>query len=85
MSYRHTNELRCRISLHTAPNQKFFSYNDQFYEQISGAVMDFFISPVIANIFMEHFEKEASERRQKSQMSVLLRIRRYVCDLETRS
>ncbi|XP_018401785.1 PREDICTED: uncharacterized protein LOC108778952 [Cyphomyrmex costatus] len=37
----------------------YFSYNDQFYEQTSGAAMGSPISPVVANIFMEHFEEEA--------------------------
>ena len=37
----------------------YFSYDNHFYEQTSGAAMGSPISPVIANIFMEHFEKEA--------------------------
>ena len=37
----------------------YFSYNNQFYEQTLGAAMGSPISPVIANIFMEHFAKEA--------------------------
>jgi len=45
----------------------YFSYNNQFYEQISGAAMDSPISPVIANIFMEHFEKEPLEKCSKNQ------------------
>jgi len=43
----------------------YFSYNDQFYEQTSGAAMGSPISPVIANIFMEHFEKEALQKTPK--------------------
>ncbi|XP_018307957.1 uncharacterized protein [Mycetomoellerius zeteki] len=43
----------------------YFSYNNQFYEQTSGAAMGSPISPVIANIFMEHFEKEALGKTPK--------------------
>jgi len=43
----------------------YFSYNDQFYEQTSGAAMGSPISPVIANIFVEHFEKEALQKAPK--------------------
>ena len=34
-------------------------WGDQFYEQKEGAAMGNPLSPVIANIFMEHFEEEA--------------------------
>ncbi|XP_018372103.1 PREDICTED: uncharacterized protein LOC108766985 [Trachymyrmex cornetzi] len=43
----------------------YFSYNNQFYEQTSGAAMGSPISPVIANIFMEHFEKETLGKTPK--------------------
>jgi len=36
----------------------YFSYNNQFYEQTSGVTMGSSISPIIANTFMEYFEKE---------------------------
>jgi len=42
----------------------YFSYNE-FYEQTSGAAMGSPISPVIANIFMEHFEKEVLQKTSK--------------------
>jgi len=44
----------------------YFSYNNQFYEQTSEAAMGSPISPVIANIFMEHFEKEALRKTFKN-------------------
>jgi len=40
----------------------YFSYNDQFYEQTSEAAMGSSISLVIANIFVEHFEKGALQK-----------------------
>ncbi|XP_018339041.1 PREDICTED: uncharacterized protein LOC108746640 [Trachymyrmex septentrionalis] len=43
----------------------YFSYYNQFYEQTSGAAMGSPISPVIANIFMEYFEKEALRKTSK--------------------
>jgi len=43
----------------------YFSYNNQYYEQTSGAAMGSPISPVIANIFMEHFENEALQKTPK--------------------
>ena len=40
----------------------YFSYNNQFYEQTSGVTMGSSISPIIANTFMEYFEKEAFKK-----------------------
>jgi hypothetical protein len=39
----------------------FFSFNGQFYEQTDGVAMGSPPSPVIANYFMEYFEKIALE------------------------
>ena len=36
-----------------------FCFNMKFYEQLQGAAMDSPVSPVIANIYMEHFESLA--------------------------
>ena len=36
-----------------------FSFNDSLYRQIFGAPMGSCISPVVANIFMEHIERQA--------------------------
>ncbi len=36
-----------------------FQWRDDFYEQTSGAAMGSPLSPVLANIFMEHFEQNA--------------------------
>jgi len=37
----------------------FFQFEDQLYEQIEGAAMGLPLSPIIANIYMEHFEELA--------------------------
>ena len=36
-----------------------FSFNDSLYRQIFGAPMGSCISPLVANIFMEHIERQA--------------------------
>jgi hypothetical protein len=40
----------------------YFSFADQFYEQFDGVAMGSPLSPVIANFFMEDFEKIAPYR-----------------------
>jgi len=62
----------------------YFSYNDQFYEQTSGAAMGSPISPVIVNIFKEHFEKEALQKNAKKTKSLIPLRSWYIRDLETR-
>ena len=37
----------------------FFSFQGEFYEQVSGAAMGSPLSPIVANLFMENFEKKA--------------------------
>lgn len=37
----------------------YFQYQDSYYEQIEGAAMGSPLLPIIANIYMEHFEKTA--------------------------
>jgi len=67
-----SHSFNCFTTIH-------FFYNNQFYEQISGAAMG---SPIIANIFMEYFEKEAL-RKMPKKPEISLR-RRHIRDLETR-
>jgi retron-type reverse transcriptase len=40
----------------------YFCFGGQFYEQTGGAAMGSPLSPVIANFFMEDFEKKAIEQ-----------------------
>ena len=42
-------------------NSTSFMFQGQFYQQMEGAAMGSPLSPIIANIFMEHFEKQALE------------------------
>ena len=37
----------------------YFSFQDQFYEQIEGAAMSSPVSPIVANLYMEYFEQKA--------------------------
>ena len=40
-------------------NTTYFVYNGDFYQQTHGAAMGSPVSPLVANIYMEHFEKRA--------------------------
>ena len=37
----------------------YFSFQNKFYEQVKCAAMGSALSPIVANLYMEHFEKEA--------------------------
>ena len=37
----------------------YFSFQDQFYEQVEGAAMGFPFSPIVANLYMEYLEQKA--------------------------
>ena len=40
-------------------NNTYFSFQNEFYEQVEGAAMGSLVSPIIANLYMGHFEREA--------------------------
>ena len=42
-------------------NSTSFMFQGQYYQQMEGAAMGIPLSPIIANIFMEHFEEQALE------------------------
>ena len=42
----------------------YFQYQDSYYEQTEGAAMGSPLSPIMANIYMEHFEEMAVESAQ---------------------
>ena len=37
----------------------YFSFQDQFYEQVKGVAMGSLVSPIVANLYMEYFEQKA--------------------------
>ena len=37
----------------------YFSFQNRFYEQVEGVAMGSLVSPIVANLYMEHFEREA--------------------------
>ena len=37
----------------------YFSFQDQFYEQVEGAAMGSPVSPIVANLYMEYLEHKA--------------------------
>ena len=37
----------------------YFSFQNKFYEQVEGVAMGSPVSPIFANLYMEHFEREA--------------------------
>ena len=37
----------------------YFSFQGQFYEQVKGVAMGSPVSPIVANLYMEHFEQKA--------------------------
>ena len=37
----------------------YFSFQDQFYEQVKGAAMGSLVSPIVANLYMKYFEQKA--------------------------
>ena len=42
----------------------YFQFGSEFYEQIEGAAMGSPLSPIVVNIYMEHFEKTALDSAQ---------------------
>ena len=50
----------------------YFSYKNKYYEQVQGAAMGSPVSPIVANLYMEHFEGEAL--RSASHPQVLVQV-----------
>ena len=40
-------------------NSTYFAYNGKFYKQIHGCAMGSPVSPIVANLYMERFERQA--------------------------
>ena len=45
----------------------YFSFQDQFYEQVEGAAMGTPVSPIVANLYMEYLEQKALSTAPKPQ------------------
>ena len=54
LSVQNTTEL-LGFCLHNT----YFSFQNKFYEQVEGTAMGSPVSPLVANLYMEHFEREA--------------------------
>ena len=37
----------------------FFSFQNKFYEQVEGVAMKSLVSPIVAKLYMEHFDRKA--------------------------
>ena len=53
-----------RFCLHNT----YFSFQYKFYEQVEGAAMGSPVSPIVDNLYMEHFEGEALRSASHSQV-----------------
>ena len=40
-------------------HSKYFYFQNNFYEQVEDVAMGFPVSPIVANLYMEYFEKKA--------------------------
>jgi hypothetical protein len=45
--------------LDICPTTTYFQFEDKFYQQNEGTAMGISLSPVVSNIFIEHFEEIA--------------------------
>ena len=52
--------------LHICLTTTYFSFEGQYYQQNDGAAMGSPLSPIVANIYMEHFEKIAIQTPNKT-------------------
>ena len=76
-------DIQCRTTLSTDRSKElllrcltttYFQWKDLFYEQREGAAMGNPFSPVIANLYMEHFEEDRSPVNGISQVTHLAQV-----------
>ena len=48
------NHINCLLEF--CLKSTYFTFQGKYYEQLEGAVMGSFISPIVANLYMENFE-----------------------------
>ena len=53
----------------------YFSFQDQFYEQVEGGAMGSLVSPIVANLYIDYFDQKALSTALTSRLS-----QRYVDD-----
>ena len=56
---RNVMEVSDIILLEFRLKNTYFSFQDQFYEQVEGAAMGSPVSPIVANLYMEYLEQKA--------------------------
>ena len=52
------------------PQNTYFSFQDQFYEQVKGVANGSPVSPIVVNLYMEYFEQEALSIASHPQLMV---------------
>ena len=52
----------------------YFSFQDQFYEQVEGAAMGSPVSPIVASLYMEYLEQKALSTAPTPQPQVLVQV-----------
>ena len=57
----------------------YFSLHGQFYEQVEDAAMDFSVSPIVANIYIEYFEQKALSTATHPPQNVAQVCGWYIC------
>ena len=49
----------------------YFTFQNKFYEHVEEVAMGSPISPIVANLYMEHFERKALRSNYKSPMDMV--------------
>jgi len=60
-----------------------FIYRNEIYEQLDGMTTESTLAPVLANVFMERFQKKTLETRVLKTKKIVPVRRRRVCNVAT--
>ena len=52
----------------------YFSFQGQFFEQVEGVAMGSLVSPIVGNLYMEHFEQKALSSSTHLPPQVLVQV-----------